>query len=131
MNNDKRKFKRFDAYMSIKYSGLDNTTPKGTAAGLPRRWITGQLVWNMLSHHSDIHRFPARGGHPTIDQTRDIREYPVHNRRYHDTPHHATQHDRGPERVAASSWTRLAPRFFILKPEMMRPSPLQGSSTEG
>ena len=29
MNNDKRKFKRFDAYMSIKYSGLDNTTLKG------------------------------------------------------------------------------------------------------
>jgi Tfp pilus assembly protein PilZ len=29
MDKDKRKFKRFDAYMSIKYSGLDNATLKG------------------------------------------------------------------------------------------------------
>lgn len=29
MDRDKRKFKRFDAYMSIKYSGVDQTTLKG------------------------------------------------------------------------------------------------------
>ncbi len=29
MDSDKRKFKRFDAYMSIKYSGLDSATLKG------------------------------------------------------------------------------------------------------
>jgi Tfp pilus assembly protein PilZ len=34
MEKDKRKFKRFDAYMSVKFSGADNTSLKG--AGLSR-----------------------------------------------------------------------------------------------
>jgi len=29
MDGDKRKFKRFDAYMSVKFSGLDSATLKG------------------------------------------------------------------------------------------------------